>query len=71
MTPKNILVLAPHPDDESLGCGGTIKLLTQAGMQVDVLLMTRGENGLDAPGHQPADEHEQQAARREAEARAA
>jgi len=71
MTSKNILVLAPHPDDESLGCGGTIKLLAQAGMQVDVILMTRGENGMDAPGQQPAAVHEQLANRREGEARAA
>ena len=71
MNSKNILVLAPHPDDESLGCGGTIKLLTQAGMQVDVVLLTRGENGLDAPGQQPASAHDQLAVRREAEARAA
>lgn len=71
MQSKNILVLAPHPDDESLGCGGTIKLLTQAGMQVDVVLMTRGENGFDAPGVQPATVHEQLAVKREAEARAA
>ncbi|WP_254510347.1 PIG-L deacetylase family protein [Anatilimnocola floriformis] len=71
MTQKNILVLAPHPDDESLGCGGTIKLLTLAGMQVDVILMTRGENGMDAPGHQSAVVHDQLAITREAEARAA
>lgn len=44
-----ILVLAPHPDDESLGCGGTITLLTQAGAAVDVLYLTRGEFGLEAP----------------------
>lgn len=68
---KTILVLAPHPDDESLGCGGTVKLLTQAGMQVDVILMTRGENGLDAPSQQPAPVHEQLAATREREVRAA
>jgi LmbE family N-acetylglucosaminyl deacetylase len=71
MRSKNILVLAPHPDDESLGCGGTIKLLTQSGMQVDVVLLTRGENGLDAPGQQPPSVHAQLAARREIEARAA
>jgi LmbE family N-acetylglucosaminyl deacetylase len=71
MQSKNILVLAPHPDDESLGCGGTVKLLTQAGMQVDVILMTRGENGLDAPHQQSAAAHEQLAATREREARAA
>ncbi len=71
MQSKNILVLAPHPDDESLGCGGTVKLLTQAGVQVDVILMTRGENGLDAPLQQPAAVHEQLAQAREAEARAA
>lgn len=71
MQTKNILVLAPHPDDESLGCGGTLKLLTQSGSQVDVIFLTRGENGLDAPGQQPEIAHSQLAARRELEARAA
>ena len=42
---KTALVLAPHPDDESLGCGGTIKLITQSGGAVDVLFMTRGDLG--------------------------
>jgi LmbE family N-acetylglucosaminyl deacetylase len=40
-----VLVLAPHPDDESLGCGGTLKQLTEAGISVDVAFMTRGELG--------------------------
>lgn len=44
-TIQSALVLSPHPDDESLGCGGTIKLLTQAGGRVDVVYMTRGEQG--------------------------
>jgi N-acetylglucosamine malate deacetylase 1 len=48
---NNVLVLAPHPDDESFGCGGTIKQITSSGGNVDVVFMTRGENGVehDAP----------------------
>ena len=45
--PQKALVLAPHPDDEALGCGGTIKLITSSGGTVDVLYMTRGEMGLE------------------------
>src|SRR5262245_2853888 len=40
-----VLVLAPHPDDESLGCGGTLRQLTDSGVIVDVAFMTRGELG--------------------------
>jgi N-acetylglucosamine malate deacetylase 1 len=36
------LVIAPHPDDEVLGCGGTIARLTKAGKPVDVAILTRG-----------------------------
>ncbi|GAB3769669.1 PIG-L family deacetylase [Spirosoma horti] len=38
----NSLVIAPHPDDESLGCGGTIALLRQRGFQVHVLFVSDG-----------------------------
>ena len=38
----NALVIAPHPDDESLGCGGTIALLRQHGFQVHVLFVSDG-----------------------------
>lgn len=34
---KNVLVIAPHPDDEILGAGGTIKRLTEDGFRVTVL----------------------------------
>lgn len=40
---KNVLILAPHPDDETLGCGGTIRLLIESKKKVKVLLLTSGD----------------------------
>ena len=37
-----ILVIAPHPDDEVLGCGGVIARHASRGDQVFVLVVTRG-----------------------------
>ena len=37
-----VLVIAPHPDDEILGCGGTIARLTDQGREVHVAIATRG-----------------------------
>lgn len=39
---KKNLVIAPHPDDEVLGCGGIIKRYAQEGQDVYVLIVTRG-----------------------------
>ena len=36
------LILAPHPDDESLGCGGLIAASVQAGAPPFVLVLTDG-----------------------------
>lgn len=36
------LVVAPHPDDESLGCGGAIALLHSMGCPVRVLVLSNG-----------------------------
>jgi LmbE family N-acetylglucosaminyl deacetylase len=36
------IVFAPHPDDEVLGCGGTIALKALAGASVRVVIMTDG-----------------------------
>lgn len=36
------LVVAPHPDDESLGCGGLIALLCAARQRVSALLVSDG-----------------------------
>ena len=37
-----LLVLAPHPDDESLGCGGLIAEACAHGQDVHVLILTDG-----------------------------
>ncbi len=37
-----IVVLAPHPDDESLGCGGLLALSHIAGLRPHVIVMTDG-----------------------------
>ncbi len=36
------LIVAPHPDDESLGCGGAIALLKQFNVEVEVLILSDG-----------------------------
>ena len=55
MKMKNrILVVAAHPDDEILGCGGAIAVHAQAGDEVHVVIMAEGvtsrdhRRGLDA-----------------------
>jgi LmbE family N-acetylglucosaminyl deacetylase len=42
--PQRLLVLAPHPDDETLAAGGWIARATRAGIPVRVLLATTGDN---------------------------
>ena len=37
-----VLVFAPHPDDETIGCGGALALLAQAGVPVRVVLVSDG-----------------------------
>lgn len=54
----NIVVIAPHPDDEAIGCGGTVIKHIKEGDRAAVLFVTSGDAGGDP-------------AVREAEARAA
>ncbi len=41
------VVLAPHMDDEVLGCGGTIALHATAGADIEVVFLTDGRYGVD------------------------
>jgi N-acetylglucosamine malate deacetylase 1 len=51
-----IAVLAPHMDDEVLGCGGTIARHVQAGASVTVIFLTDGRHGGISSGALPESE---------------
>ena len=59
-----ILVFAPHPDDETLGCGGAIMRHLEAGDTVKVIVVTDGAFGTPElrPGYQQTRRIETQAA---------
>lgn len=40
---RTALVIAPHPDDEALGCSGTLGLLGGAGTDLTLIFLTNGE----------------------------
>lgn len=42
---NKILIISPHPDDEAIGCGGTISKHIAEGDQVVVIFLTSGEKG--------------------------
>lgn len=41
---KGVVVVAAHPDDEVLGCGGTVALHTKAGDHVTTVIVCEGES---------------------------
>ncbi len=50
-TPKVLLSVLAHPDDESFGMGGTLALYAQQGWDVYLVCATRGEAGTVDPHH--------------------
>mgnify|MGYP003626959706 CR=1 FL=1 len=46
--PKKILVLAAHPDDETLGCGATLARLSGEGHDIQLLTFTDGVGAREA-----------------------
>jgi N-acetylglucosamine malate deacetylase 1 len=49
-----VLVAGGHPDDPESGCGGTIARHADAGHEVLVLYLTRGEAGIPGTAHEAA-----------------
>lgn len=50
---RSCLVVAPHPDDETLGCGATIARKAQAGARVNILVLSDGATW--PPDREPAE----------------
>jgi len=41
--PARVVVIAPHPDDETLGVGGTLCMLARLGFAIEIVALTDGE----------------------------
>jgi LmbE family N-acetylglucosaminyl deacetylase len=48
--PSRWIVVAPHPDDEVLGCGGLLALLARAGHEIVVVGVSDGEAAFPGSG---------------------
>lgn len=53
---KRTLILAPHPDDEAIGCGGLIARLCEEGQPPHVVVMTGGGGSLRGYSDMPESE---------------
>ena len=45
MTTRRLLCITAHPDDESLGFGGTLARYAAEGVETTLAVATRGERG--------------------------
>lgn len=51
---ERLLVVAPHPDDETLGCGGLVQVVLARGGEVRILTLTAGDGYVEAVRHEMA-----------------
>lgn len=65
---KRVLVVAAHPDDEILGCGGTMALHSQRGDEVYVLILGEGITSRDVKRDRKKRDREIKELRRDIEA---
>ncbi len=53
----DIMVFAPHPDDEALGCAGVILKSIQNNKKINIIIVANGESSVDGTerfiGHKP------------------
>lgn len=50
---RTLMAVLAHPDDETLGCGGTLARYSDEGVETHVLTATRGQSGRHGPGEHP------------------
>ena len=60
--PRRVLAIAAHPDDEVLGCGGTLALHARAGDEVTAVIACEGESARFGPAALGQGEHSRRAA---------
>jgi LmbE family N-acetylglucosaminyl deacetylase len=68
---SRILVVAAHPDDEIIGCGGTIARAISVGAHVSILFLGEGISARFPIGEYDSKDFHDQTAQRHAESRAA
>jgi LmbE family N-acetylglucosaminyl deacetylase len=56
---ERVVVLAPHMDDETIGCGGTLALHAQRGAKITVVFLTDGRNGSSKLSTLPREQRDQ------------